>query len=255
MSQGLDISRPYTGPELFRDMTIIGFDNGIISGYPLASATFEHITLQNQNINGIANFENVISIRDLTSINTVPAIKNDQFPAALTLVDAKLTGGNGGAAIVNSGTAIMYLRNITTSGYTSAANNNGTPVAGPNITEFVSNPVTSLFPTPTTSLNLPVQETPEFQDSDMSNWANVKSYGAVPNDYSDDRAAIQAAIDSGKSTVYFPAGAYLLNDWVHIRGNVKRIVAYGALLSPVNGRARRLPDIRHSSSTARPPTP
>ena len=129
----------------------------------------------------------------------------------------------------------MYLRNITTSGYSTAANNNGTPVAGPNITEFVSNPVTSLFPTPTTSLNLPVQETPEFQDSDMSNWANVKSYGAVPNDYGDDRAAIQAAIDSGKSTVYFPAGAYLLNDSVHIRGNVKRIVAYGALLSPVNG--------------------
>ena len=233
---GLDISRPYTGPELFRDITITGFDTGILTGGPLAGATLEHITLQNQNSNGIANYENVLSIRDLTSTNTVPAIRNDQFPAALTLIDAKLTGGNGGAAIVNSGTANMYLRNIATSGYSSAANNNGTVVPGPTISEFTSNPATSMFPTASTSLNLPVQESPEFQDSNMTNWANVKSYGAVPDDYADDGVAIQAAIDSGKSTIYLPAGAYLLYNSVHIRGNVKRIVGYGAKLSPVDGR-------------------
>jgi hypothetical protein len=56
-------------------------------------------------------------------------------------------------------------------------------------------------------------------------WANVVSYGAIPNDGKDDTAAIQAAIDSGKSTVYFPAtGTFEIKGTILVRNNVHRIL-------------------------------
>jgi hypothetical protein len=40
----------------------------------------------------------------------------------------------------------------------------------------------------------------------------------------DDTAAIQAAMDSGKSTIYFPSGTYLLTNTIRVRGQVRRIL-------------------------------
>src|SRR5688500_6435313 len=43
---------------------------------------------------------------------------------------------------------------------------------------------------------------------------DVRSYGALPDDASDDSVAIQTAIDNApdNSTLYFPRGTYLLAD-------------------------------------------
>ena len=57
-------------------------------------------------------------------------------------------------------------------------------------------------------------------------------FGAVANDSNDDSTAIQAAIDSGKTTVYFPPGIYRIKNTVHIRGGVKRVLGMFAVIAP-----------------------
>lgn len=61
-------------------------------------------------------------------------------------------------------------------------------------------------------------------DDPETAWENVGSYGAKPNDGQDDTAAIQAAIDSGKTTVYFPVGTYNVTKTILIRKNVRRLI-------------------------------
>lgn len=230
---GLAMTRPYMGPGLIKNVTVSGFDYGISVKITHSSATLENITLKNQRVAGLYNEDNIVSIRKLTSTNTVPAIINTGFPALLTMIDSSLTGGAVSAiAIQNTSDAKMYLRNVTTSGYQSAIYNNGSTVANGTVSEWVSHGVKSLFTSPQKSLGLPIQDTPEFVDTNLNNWANVISYGAKANDLGDDTAAIQAAIDSGKSTVYFPFGKYRISDTIRVRGAVQRIVGMGAYISP-----------------------
>ncbi|RST30634.1 gluconolaconase [Sphingomonas ginkgonis] len=49
-----------------------------------------------------------------------------------------------------------------------------------------------------------------------STWANVRTLGAKGDDRTDDRAAIQAAIDAHR-VVYFPAGFYRVSDTLRLR--------------------------------------
>jgi hypothetical protein len=83
------------------------------------------------------------------------------------------------------------------------------------------------------SLDLPVQETPVYGDLNFNDWVNVQSYPGGASCYlqcdtpSDNTAAIQAAIDSGHTTVYLPPGAYGLSGTIHIRGNVIQFLGIG----------------------------
>jgi hypothetical protein len=76
------------------------------------------------------------------------------------------------------------------------------------------------------SLNLPIKSTPEFQETDLSKWASVVAFGGDPTGAHDSAAAVQAAIDSGATTVYFPAGRYILQSPVTVRGNVRMIEGF-----------------------------
>ncbi|MEO1067954.1 MAG: glycosyl hydrolase family 28-related protein [Cyanobacteria bacterium J06638_6] len=231
------------GPLLVKDVTVNGFKHGIQTGYTVNSQTFENITLQNQTVYGFFNFSQIVNIRNLTSTNAVPAIHNafghEQYnPQALghmTLVNASLNGvgeAAGEPAIINEGT--LLARDITTTGYESAIASGATTVAGPTVSEFVSDPVATLFTSPTHTLALPVEETPDVPWDDLEDWANVGAFGAVPDDGIDDTAAFQAAIDSGKTTVYLPVGNYDLSDTVFVRHNVRRIIGTEAFVNVPN---------------------
>ncbi|MDX2230534.1 MAG: PA14 domain-containing protein [Leptolyngbyaceae cyanobacterium bins.349] len=233
------------GPLLVKDVTVQGFQYGIQSGYTVNSQTFENITLQNQSVYGFWNASQVINIRNLTSTNAVPAIFNGETSSLnpntlghMTLINATLNGIGGAAsqaAIVNGAT--LLARGITTSGYGSAIASGSTTLTGPSVTEFVSKPITSLFtPAAQQTLNLPVRETPDVPWDALTDWANVVSFGAIPNDGIDDSAAFQAAIDSGKTTVYLPVGNYDLSSTVLIRNNVRRIIGTEAFVG-VSGTA------------------
>jgi hypothetical protein len=222
------------GPLLVKEVTVKGFQYGIVTGYRVNSQTFENIHLENQSVYGFWNFSQVVNIRNLTSNNAVTAIYNGVGDTGhMTLIDSTLNGNNGAGsnpAIVNEGT--LLARNITTSGYQSALQNEGNTLPGSSISEFVSGAVTSQFPSPTQTLNLPIRETPEvpWDDPFTTPWANVVAYGAIANDGQDDTAAIQAAIDSGSTTVYLPVGNYDLQGTVFIRNNARRIIGTEALV-------------------------
>ncbi len=233
---GLKMSRGWPGPCLIQHVKIVGFDIGILAVNPEYSITFEDIELENQKVLGIRNLWNVLSIRRLTSRNSVPVIKNDNTSGAgskdnrsLTVViDGNFTGGASSNVAIDNYAGQVYARNITTSGYQAVIKNKGTVVPGTLIAEYVSTQPYSLFTSPQRSLNLPIEETSSFHDNDLSNWVNVRDFGATPSDGSNDTSAIQAAINStitsGKSTLYFPTGYYRINQTLIVRGNVRKIV-------------------------------
>jgi hypothetical protein len=226
---GLDMA--YTdeiGPLLVKNVKVDGFNIGIKTANRVNSQTFEHLKLQNQKQYGLANYGQNISIRDLQSNNPVPAIYNED--GVVTLIDANLTNSSSRSQPAIKNDSILFTRNLKTSGYFVAIENNQTPhqkAMGTSVDEFVSHQLPQVSST-AKSLNLPVEETPEIAWDDLSNWGSPTHFGAVSDDRNDDSAAIQAAIDSGKTTIYLPNGSYLIEKTIYIRKNVKRIIGLEA---------------------------
>jgi len=215
------------GPCLVKNVRITGFDLGIRTKHAVNSITFEHITLRNQSKFGIENQGQIINVRGLRSFNAVPAVYNGGNPSFLTLLDSELDGPRtvpSAPAIFNAG--LLFARNVKAPGYRVAiravAGKKADTVVGPNIVEFTSHPVISLFPSPKRSLNLPIKETPQVPWDQLSDWASPTHFGAKAN--ADISEALQKAIDSGKTTVYIPRGRYLVGKTVLIRGAVRRII-------------------------------
>ncbi|MDJ0708711.1 MAG: glycosyl hydrolase family 28-related protein [Leptolyngbyaceae cyanobacterium MO_188.B28] len=225
---GLELSG---GPLLVKNVAIDGFDTGLAYTGALYSATVDGLTLSNQGVYGIYNKRQVLSIRNLVSDNSVPAIKNDSggYPAhgLLTLVGATLNGGAANqSAIENTHDGGLYVRDLTANGYQYAISNKVDSVQTHQVSpvnEFVSHPILSAFNSPQTSLGLPIEETPESVWDPLDDWAVVD--GAAQKD---DTAVIQAAIDSGKTTIYFPKDTYKVSSTIEIRGNVQRLLGVGA---------------------------
>ena len=232
---GLNLSRGIEGPLFASNISVQGFNTGIQAGGGYA-VWLEHIAVKNQNVVGInITPQAAVTVRDFQSTNSVRALVSSDPTDSVTLVDATLTGGSSGTtAVSNSNSANMFMRNVTSSGYAALVSNNGQQVSGTTIAEWTSKAPISLFSgSATTSLNLPIQETPLYNDTGFANWANVKTYGAVANNPGvDSAAAIQAAIDSGKTTVYLPAGIYYMSKTIHLRGNVVRVLGVGAAVAP-----------------------
>jgi hypothetical protein len=206
--------------------------------------TFEHITLIGQARFGFDNEGQNVSIRRLRSENTCPAIRSY---GTLCLIDSQLTGRDEAKqwpAVINYNGGQVFLRDITTIGYARAVGDVTTPDwfaavggtgkdravgKGPNVTEYFSHPPTSLFPSTTGSLRLPVKEPPETVADAPQTWANVDAFGADPTGKQDSSAAIQKAIDSGATTVFLP-GSYKLKSTVEIRGKVRRVLGVGGMI-------------------------
>ncbi|WP_200906179.1 glycosyl hydrolase family 28-related protein, partial [Limnoraphis robusta] len=220
---GLALTKPWPGPSLFKNVTVEGFNYGVEVNHPEYSNVFENLTLRDQKIAGISNNGNILSIRGLTSNNSVPVIENNDDKGMITLIDGNFEGGSSQTSAINLKAGTLYARNITTEGYQSALKKGNSIVSGNSISEYVSSPAYSLFPSPQTSLQLDVPELPEIRYDNLSNWANVTDFGAIASDNQDDSAAIQAALNSGKSTIYFPGGRYNINNTLEVGGNVKLI--------------------------------
>lgn len=232
---GVSMLRKYPGPCLIKNVTINGFNDGIAISRTEYSVTFENLTLSNQLVSGINNSSNVLSIRKITSTNSVPAIKDTSSSGLITVIDGTFTGGSSSVSAIEN-TGELYARNVTSTGYQSVIKNKGVVVSGSTQGEFVSSAVESLFSGPSSSLFFPIEETPTFHETNMSNWANVVSYGANPIGTGDDAAAIQDAIDSGATTVYLPSevnGSYYIGTTIEIRGNVKKIVGFNTVVRAI----------------------
>jgi hypothetical protein len=255
---GLDLGhRDMNGPLLVQNCEVVGFQNGIACARAVNGQTFERIALRGQRRVGLKNEGQSLSVRGLTSVNSVPAVMSY---GRLALIEAKLTGTGSAEkspAIVNFNGGRVYLRDIETSGYKRALSDIKTPDSaqawriegedkpgsrGPLIREYWSQQVTSLFPSPPGSLRLPIKETPEVPWDAPSDWAIVDDFGADNTAKADSSGAIQKAMDSGATTVFFP-GSYKIDKAVIIRGKVRRIIGIGGMIS--YGKKKELgPDFR-----------
>jgi len=226
---GLDLGyNRDNGPGLVRHLVVEGFDVGIRFEGVVNSFSMEHVTLMNQNVYGIENQQQVFNIRGLTSINSVPAIYNGPNSATLTLLEANLSGGTSGTPAIINASNNLYVRDMIVSGYDTTIRNEEAALAhvlADTVHEYSTRAIDTLFASPTTSLRLAIEETPEVPWDDLSDWVNIESYGANGSNPNDDTEAIQRAIDAGKTTVYIPSGGtYRIDGILYVRGNVRRII-------------------------------
>jgi Pectate lyase superfamily protein len=236
---GLDLAhRDMNGPLLVSHCEVVGFREGIACSGAVNSQCFENITVRDQRETGFSNRGQSISIRNFTSENNVPAVTSY---GRLLLLDANLKGAAQAAktpAIINYNGGVIYLRDITTAGYSRALADIKTPdfaaayrvtgedksgSAGPNIKEYSSKEACSPFVSPAQSMRLFVKETPPCHLEDPAKWAVVEAFGADPTGKADSTVAIQKALDSGATTVFLP-GNYKTSRPLKIRGNVRRVV-------------------------------
>ncbi len=219
--RGLDMTRQWPGPLLIKNLQVSGFNYGIQVAQGEYGPTFENINLSGQKLAGLYNDSNTLAIRRISSVNSVPAIKTTGGSSHLIVLDGTFSGGAASySAIENVGQ--LYARNVTASGYASAIRQAGGIVAGKKQTEYISGPVYSLFNTPPTALNLPIEETPDYHDNNLVNW------GKFTTSYYGDTSQLQPLLNSGKSTIYFPQGVYFsyAKKIVTVPASVRRIVGF-----------------------------
>jgi hypothetical protein len=229
---GLTITRNLPGPALISRVVVKGFDYGIRTAQGQYGLTLEHINLSGQKTAGLDNSGNILAIRDLTSVNAVPAVRSGDRNGFISLVDAKLTGGAQDFSAIQS-TGELMARGVSTAGYRSAITQGNRIISGDAVPQYTSKAPFTPFPeSQSRAFNLPVRETPDAVAGDPADWASVTTYGAKPDDTTDDTAAFQKALNSGKPVIYLPTGRYVISGTLQVKGAVRQIVGLGSTLSP-----------------------
>ncbi len=262
---GLDLGHcDEIGPLLVRRLAVEGFDYGIVTKWPVNSATFEHVHLSGQRRLGWWNYHQMVFVRGLVSENRVPALYNEKDSwGAVVLVDSHLHGikaERGAPAIHNQ--RRLYLRNVDLIGYARALDNDdkgrdkGDVDAPGTVAEDSSHrDLRSLFrelpegdfASAGEIAHLPVKESPEVPWGDPeADWANLLDFGADPTGAEDAGPALQKAIDSGAKTVYLPGGGrFRFGGPIEIRGPVQRIVGLESRVSSLGEPVWTLADDKH----------
>lgn len=231
---GLDLGhQDKNGPFMIRGVRVEGFDIGIRTALTVNSATLEDIVLVGQRNVAMLNEGQCLTVYRLRVEGEAAGLRSTY--GHTVIVDAVFEGtgsASGKPAIFNG--EYLFARNIEVSGYALGIDNefgNGLDVPG-SVGEYVSTAnVLRLFPAPPRSLNLRAPNWPELVRDAPEAWANVRDFRLTTE--RDDAAAFQRAIDSGATTVYFPAG---LSTWLEsdviVRGNVRHVTG---MFSTVRG--------------------
>lgn len=206
---GISLRRRIPGPGLIRDVKVNGFDTGIDIGDIQYGLTLYHVEVRGQRVAGVRNGQNLLHVSRLISENKEPAVLVTDREGALVLTDSRLTGGTRDAAAVDcKGT--MLVRDTFVTGYRPDA------LQGPHGPALQD----------THDELVPLNDTIELDWPPPADWQAV---GPRREGEADDTAAIQRALDSGKSTVYFPNNrVYYLSDTVMVRGKVQRVLGMGS---------------------------
>jgi Pectate lyase superfamily protein/Secretion system C-terminal sorting domain len=200
---GILMERTWPGPGLLKNITIDGYQYGIRVATCEYSMTFEDIILRNQTVAGIFNNCNTIAMRHINTFNVPKPIINQ---GRISILDSRLeTTLSTNYAIENTG--VIWCRNIVTNGYAGSLTNNTVPIGGNNIIEYKSGTDNSQFTNDGKSLGLPIEETPEYTNNNLTDWGKANTYGALPTNpifaAYDATAGLQAAFNSGKKVIYF----------------------------------------------------
>lgn len=234
------------GPQLFKHLEVVGFDWSIrTENDPHYATTMEDVVLIGALQGGIYNRRHSLTIHRLrTQALGGPAVFTEHADSFVVLVDGTFNSGPGnGAAVVNRG--FMYLRNVRSEGYEGILDDRGVGLLlQPNLSEWHYGAAESLFDDApvSRSLGLPIVDAPDPARDDPTLWVNVRDFGAIPDDWSNDANNVQNAINSmapggsnaGKRTLYFPPGRYIFDNGVTIAAHVERIVGCFASIQPRN---------------------
>lgn len=232
---GLSMVAPNNSCTLVQHVTITGFDYGIRMTHPCLNTVFEHIALTDQKRCGFELQHHNAAIRGLTSTNKVPAIRISGT-ATLALIDSTLVASDPAteAPAIDFLAGDLFANHVQCSGYATTLQRPDTaPLKTRRLTDYCSRSGPSPFGAKPETLNLPVEEPPHVAwEQDMNQWASVHDFGAVGDGFTDDTAAIQRAMNSGKSVIHFEAKQYLINHAIEIPSSVKCInFMYGDLVT------------------------
>jgi hypothetical protein len=239
-AHGLDLTSTEIGPLLIKNVSVQGFDRGIlVGGGKTNSITMENITLSQQNQVGIEQAMQVLTLRNLQSINQVPAIFLRSHSATLALIGAELEGAGGETAIITEyrqngratpgerRTINVFLSDIKQNGYQNTGEiynceTGQKETLQGNIEEWSCGSPLTGFSSANQMLKLPVKDTP-YIPHDLNNIAVVEGNTG---------ADIQTAIDTpGVTTVFLPNQTYEVSEPILIRGSVKKIIGMRARFS------------------------
>src|ERR1700722_5709900 len=219
-SVGINMKRFGPGPCYVKNVQVTGFDVGIDASQPEYTVTLEHIRVDGSRVSGLRNNQNSLAIRDLTitASGGVPAITNLSPAGLIVIVDGLLqntTPSMTADAVQNAG--YINIRNVHVTGFTKLFGA-ASPVVADGVyfgTEFLSKS--------SVSWSLPIQDPPDIPLGPLANGADVTTYGADATGLYDSTTAIQAALNSGKATVYFPNGQYQVTNNLVVPATVQRI--------------------------------
>lgn len=222
---GLCISQDYISAGYTKNLEVVGFRYGVRVTSALVNVAFEHLTLKNQLRAGFYTQNTIVAIRDMQSVNSVPALILEGSSSFVSLIDANLSGGHPAEAAIRQKMGQLYMRNIRCDGYEWLKDEGFycNAIEDSYLEEYcVGGPVT-LFECEKKALALPVEDTPETVWDKPEEWVNVQDFGAKGDGVHDDTEAIRAAMCSGASTVYFDSGKYLINGVIEIPVTVNRV--------------------------------
>lgn len=232
---GISMKRFGPGPYYVKNVQIVGFDVGIDISQPEYAATLEHIRITNSRSAGLRNNQNSVAIRDLQA-TTSPgrAIVNLAAAGLVVVVEGTLQNATSSVladAVQNNG--YLNLRNVRISGYSSLC---GAPAPSTADGIYYGN---TFLQRSSPSWSIGAQDFPGTSLGALANGADVTSYGADSTGKTDSTAAIQNALNSGKATIYFPNGQYMITKSLIVPATVRRIeglfstIRKGAWINPV----------------------
>ena len=202
-----------------RDIDIDGFETGIdmVPGW-VSMVVIEHATLRNQSRAGLrtgkAWHRDNLAARKLRFENVPLAVKVDAGSHLVLIECVAKASPETGEAIAVAKDGHLYVRDFESVGFKSAVLKEGAaPLPAGTLAEYVSGDSgTTEAATQTRSLEMTVRDIPIIlPESDLAKWADVQDYGAIGDGLTDDTAAIQRAMDSGKPVVFFSRATYVVN--------------------------------------------
>lgn len=218
-----------SGMGYVKRVEVSGFDQGVSVEGTVNNIVFEHIYLHGQRDVAIYNEGKIISFRGLTVRGEVPVLRSEKSQAAAFILELDALG-KGQKAFELEKPSFLYLRDASVLGYfVEKPHNSGLDnyqIPQGQIDEWWSHGPAERDKI--ASLHLRIRDAPEFSEGDLEKWISVTAFGAIPNDTTDDAAAIQRAIDAAEksediTTVYFPYGVYRVESEVFVGDGVRKL--------------------------------
>ena len=208
-----------------KNLSVHGFDYGIMVNNSNTPLVFENIKLSEQKVTGFYMLNSNVSLRGFVSKNKITAFRCEGTMSLAAIIDGRCTGGNGlsSGVMITGGEA--YIRNVCTENYRWPLIIGGSCYHfNPYLDEINTSDIEGIKKQSGYSLNLPVENTPgEFIPSGENDIAFVDDYGAIGDGVTDCTEAIQRAVNSGRPYICFGQGHYLVSGTINVPKMVKTV--------------------------------